>query len=108
MPPVARCRRLGASRSIGSLRLNTRSAARPPPVIKQADRAKPGAHLSLRNTRGGSDLLTLHAPETQTSRPREVAEAALCHVDCGLGGAWRRSDRLAARREPMASWVAYL
>ena len=78
-------------RSIGS------DQALPTPEIKQADRAKPGSH-HLRETRGGSDLLTLHAPETQTSRPREVAEAALCHVDCGLGGAWRRSDRLAARR----------
>ena len=47
--------------------------------------------------------------EVQTSsrstRPRlrhpdrvEVAEAALCRVDCGLGGVWRRGDRLAARR----------
>ena len=37
-----------------SARSSTNSATHPPPRFKQADRAKPGAHLSLHEPRAGS------------------------------------------------------
>ena len=43
----------------------------------------------------------------ETGKPRELAEAALAHVVCGVEGAYFRSDLFEQRRRLMAQWAAF-
>ena len=60
-PPPSQCRAL-------TDRDHSDAAPPPPPEIKQADRARPAAHQSLRNTPGGSET----RPRSASGRPEPV------------------------------------
>ena len=44
----------------------------------------------------------------ENDESRELAEAALAHVVCGLEGAYMRSDLFERRRKLMQAWSDYL
>ena len=82
---------------------------------------KPGRPLSdmtltkvLRAT-GLAERTTVHGFRSsfrdwcaETSKPRELAEAALAHIVGGVEGAYFRSDLLERRRRLMVDWARYI
>ena len=83
-----------------------------------ARRGQPMSDMTLMNilrTTGLADRATVHGFRSSfrdwcadTSKPREIAEAALAHTVGGVEGAYFRSDLYERRRRLMDQWEAYV